>query len=939
MEKTLSLSLVIGAAVAGSLGAAVGRTVTQVGRVAESIKRTEVEQQGALARSAEAQRRVAQIDSYRKLGRDALEAGRAHRAAQGEVERLARAMGDGSKATAAQRAELDRARRSVERTAAAVDGKKRRLNELRREMDAAGIDTADLGREQRRLAGEIDKAEREAKQAGIAVEQLGQKAERAAKRIEIGQTLKSQALQVGAFAASMTPVVGAAGRMETALLRYAQVANLTDEQVAATRANLRVLATETNVTAEQLLAGLEILVGKGMDPAKALDSIKIVGRAATATSASLEDMAGLAFTLTDNMKVAPAEIARVLDAMAQAGKEGGFELKNMATYFPQLTAAAGEAGLKMQGLAGAASLAAALQVGLKGAGDAGQAANNLANFLNKITAPDTVDRFKKQGVDLKEALADGLARGENPVETMLRLVQETAAGDEFKLGELFGDAQVLAFIKPMLANMEEYRRVKAAAMGAQGTVDRDFDTIGKGFSQATGALNVAWSNLVDSVGRSVLPLLTPVVQLLASGVGQVAEWAEAFPMLTLAAVVAAGALSVGATVLTSLRLAATFLPGPIGAVAMRLLGLSAASAGATAGLWAQVRAAGAATLGYARLGAAALASGARVAGSALATGVTTVGATLMSFARVAIPVVVGGLRALTVAFMTNPVGLVIGAVALAAGLVIANWERVGPFFRGLWDGIVGSAVAAFDAVMGAVDRAVDWIGGKLSFVGEAIGAIGGLWSRITGGEAPSPGRVAAAAVVGATVATAPIAAAAVPSPVPVERVVETGSAAPVAPIVQPVVAPAAPPVVAPAQVTVSPTPAPIVQPVVAPAAPPVVAPAQVTVSPTPVAPIVQPVMAPAAPPPLVVVSPAVSPSPPATTRPAAPEAPAIRLSAPAPPPTRPDAPAPSTQRPAPIQHSQEIHIHVHGVSDPRAVTDMVMRELERRGRGRLMDGG
>lgn len=829
MEKTLSLSLVIGAAVAGSLGAAVGRTVTQVGRVAESIKRTEVEQQGALARSAEAQRRVAQIDSYRKLGRDALEAGRAHRAAQGEVERLARAMGDGSKATAAQRAELDRARRTVERAASAVGGKKRRLNELRREMDAAGIDTADLGREQRRLAGEIDKAEREAKQAGTAIEQLGLKAERAAKRVEIGQTLKSQALQVGAFAASMTPVVGAAGRMEHALLRYAQVADLTDEQVAATRTNLRTLATETNVNAEQLLAGLEILVGKGMDPAKALDTMRIVGRAATATGTSLEDMAGLAFTLSENMKVAPAEIARVLDAMAQASADGGFELKNMAALFPQLTAAAGEAGLKMQGLEGAASLAAALQVALPGSGGPEQAANNFANFLNKVTAPETVERFKKQGIDLKEALADGLARGENPVETMLRLIQEVAGGDEFKLGELFADAQVLAFIRPMIAGMEKYQRIKASAMDAQGRVDRDFDKITAGFSQATQSLNVAWSNLVDSVGRSVLPVLTPIVHWIAVGVGKVAEWADAFPALTLAAVAAGGALSVGATFLTGLRLAATFLPGPIGAVAMRLLGLSAASAGATAGLWAQVRAAGAATLGYARLGAAALASGARVAGSAIAAGVTTVGATLMSFARVAIPIVVGGLRALTIAFMTNPVGLVIGAIAIAAGLVIANWERVGPFFRGLWDGIVGSAVTAFDAVMGAVGRAVDWIAGKLSFVGDAIGAIGGLWSRITGGEAPSPKQAAAAAVVGATVAASPVASAAVPAVAP-------------------------PRLVAPAAV--------------------------VSAGQTP------------------------SAMPPAAAR---------------------------------VDHRSEIHLHVHGVTDPRLVAEMVLRELERRQRGRMHD--
>ena len=935
MDRTLSLSLVIGAAVSGSLGAAVGRTVSEVGRVGEAVKNSEGEQRQALARSAEAQRRVAQVEAYRKLGRDALEAGRAHRAAQGDVERLARAMGDGSNATAAQGAELDRARRTVERTAAAVDGKKRRLNELRRELDAAGIDTADLGREQRRLAGEIDKAEREAKQAGAAIEAMGQKAERAAKRVEIGQTLKSQALQVGAFAASMVPVVGAAGRMENALLRYAQVAGLTDEQVAATRANLRTLATETNVTAEQLLAGLEILVGKGMDPSKAMEMMRTVGRAATATGGTIEDMAGLAFTLANNMRVAPAEIGRVLDAMAQSAADGGFELKSMAALFPQLTAAAGEAGLKMQGLEGAASLAAALQIALPGSGGAEQAANNFANFLNKVTAPETVERFKKQGVDLKEALADGLTRGENPVETMLRLIQEIAQGDEFKLGELFGDAQVLAFIRPMIAQMENYQRIKASAMASQGRVDKDFEAMSKGFSQATQSLNVAWSNLTDSVGRSLLPILTPLAGAAATVVGSVAELAERFPLVTGAAVLLFGAGSAVATALTGLRLAATFLPGPLGAIAARLVGLTVASGGATAGLWAQARAAGAATLGYVRLGAAAVASGARVAGSALAAGVTTIGGALLSFARVAIPVVVGGMRALTVAFMTNPVGLVIGGIALAAGLFIANWERVGPFFRGLWDGIVGSAVAAFDTVMGVVGSAVDWIAGKLSFIGDAISAVGGLWSRVTGGEGPSPARVAAAAMIGATVATAPIAAPAATVPGPA---VATGAVAPAPVQVGAVVrraadepaaqaAPTGAPVVLPAPVTV---PSPIVTApavTVTPAAAPVVLPAPAPVQ-------VGAVVRRAADEPAAQAAPTARQSPPAAS--VAGEG--ARLAAPRPEPIQP--PAPNAPRPArqPDQTTINITMNVNAVNDPRALADMVMREIERRRRGALQDG-
>ncbi|MCQ6483119.1 hypothetical protein NPN19_25130, partial [Vibrio parahaemolyticus] len=37
---------------------------------------------------------------------------------------------------------------------------------------------------------------------------------------------------------------------------------------------------------------------------------------------------------------------------------------------------------------------------------------------------------------------------------------------QFNLGEMFGDAQTVEFLAPMLANMEEYRQLKASAMQA-----------------------------------------------------------------------------------------------------------------------------------------------------------------------------------------------------------------------------------------------------------------------------------------------------------------------------------------------------------------------------------------------------------------------------------------------------------------------------------------
>lgn len=44
----------------------------------------------------------------------------------------------------------------------------------------------------------------------------------------------------------------------------------------------------------------------------------------------------------------------------------------------------------------------------------------------------------------------------------------------------------------------------------------------------------------------------------------------------------------------------------------------------------------------------------------------------------------------------SPIGLVVRAIALAAGFLIANWDAVGPWFAELWEGIKGVAMAGWE---------------------------------------------------------------------------------------------------------------------------------------------------------------------------------------------------------------------------------------------------
>src|SRR5262249_33340405 len=142
------------------------------------------------------------------------------------------------------------------------------------------------------------------------------------------------------------------------------------------------------------------------------------------------------FAAIDNLKVPINQTGAALDAMASAGKQGAFEIKDMAQYMPELTA--GYQSLGQKGVGAVADLSAALQITRKGAGDSASAANNLANLINKMGSEDAIKNFSKIGIDLPAGLKKAAAEGKTPIEAITNLVAQ-AEKKGANLGQLFGD--------------------------------------------------------------------------------------------------------------------------------------------------------------------------------------------------------------------------------------------------------------------------------------------------------------------------------------------------------------------------------------------------------------------------------------------------------------------------------------------------------------------
>ncbi|EDO7476755.1 phage tail tape measure protein [Campylobacter jejuni] len=128
--------------------------------------------------------------------------------------------------------------------------------------------------------------------------------------------------------------------------------------------------------------------------------------------------------------------------------------------------------------------------------------------------------------------------------------------------------------------------------------------------------------------------------------------------------------------------------------------------------------------------------------------------------------VANGIRVLSVAMMSNPIGFILGGIAIVAGLIIANWDKVKSWFksfiewlRPVWEPIynvikavfdkcalvftsfkdiimsVASPLAEFlnsiwqgvgDFFYGIFGSLFDWFASKLSWVGDMISSISGF---------------------------------------------------------------------------------------------------------------------------------------------------------------------------------------------------------------------
>ena len=309
---------------------------------------------------------------------------------------------------------------------------------------------------------EFDKLQRKINQTSECLDKLGQN------MVKLGAGFTAVGTGL-AYKLGITEAIPEAIALEHQLRELGNVGQLSGEQLKEMDERLGSISRYTNQMRGEIAEGLNVLVASGIDPTAALDYMNVIGRTATAAQAEIVDISKTAFSVTDNLKVSVNDLGKTMDILAQAGKEG-----RLSAAFPSLTAGASMLG--MRGVPAVAELGAALQVAMKGAGSAPEAATNFESFLQAITSPMAVNRFKElYGVNLPAFLNQVISENKDPIEEMVVLINRLTGGDVFKVSEIFRNKTDLNFLKPMMQNLDEYRRIKASALGADGIMDEDFN--------------------------------------------------------------------------------------------------------------------------------------------------------------------------------------------------------------------------------------------------------------------------------------------------------------------------------------------------------------------------------------------------------------------------------------------------------------------------------
>lgn len=707
-----SVSIAIGANLGSSFRGAFGSANKQLGTLGNAIKKFDAE--------------ASTIDGFKKSRSATVQANQAWRKAQAEVGKLAREI----RKTDAPSKTLQNNFRKAKNAARLAKTEFLQTKDATRQMgDAlrkAGIDTKNLSSAQTKLGKNLATLrKRQASLAGI------QNAKDANMSVRAGY--RSQMMDAVALGGALYGAIRPAVDFEMAMAKVGAITNeaADSDGFKALTDKARDLGRTTQYTAAQAGQAMQYLGMTGMKTNQILEATPHVLNMAIAADMDLGRAADIASNILSGFNMEASRTGEVADVLAQASRTANVDVEMLGQTMKYVAPAAAAVGGTLQETASIAGVLgdAGIQATMAGtmlrsaylrlAAPAKAGAKALGKMREEmgISAEEMPDVAKEALLAQKRLSGMGVEifKG-GKMRSMVDILKDMSvalkdANDQEKLStikDIFGTraaSGALAILKSIETGRldEVYDKVKNADGAAKEMADRLKNTTIGAFKQ--------FGSAMESIGISIGSVLLPAFRDIALGAAEVASWistmADKFPFATkVIGLTVAGLISFKIAAI-GMGYAWTFLKGGFLSAKAAVIGFRTAL-----------------TLMRVTM------AGVRFGG--ILTSLLSFGKGLWRVAAGAIPAVITAVKGMNLAFLMSPIGLIIGAIAAGAGLIIYYWKPISKFFGKLF----APVIAVFKNVFGWVgtlwEKAKDIFKGIKEWISDSW--VGKAWNWVFGDD-------------------------------------------------------------------------------------------------------------------------------------------------------------------------------------------------------------
>lgn len=304
---------------------------------------------------------------------------------------------------------------------------------------------------------------------------------------------------------------------------------------------------------------------------------------------------------------------------------------------------------------------------------AAQAVKGMSSAFLQLKAGDHQKELKQLGFTTKSFAAAMNKDAQGAITTFIEKVKKMPKDKQYPLlAKVFGK-QYADDVLLLAQNTGEYNRQLQLLQETDangnlkyiGSMQREFENRSNTTENKLTKLKSSLSEIATKIGNAFLPVITSFVENITPVIYGITEWVETNPQIT------EWALTIG---------------GSIGAVVGGLLTLHSAFSFVSAGL-----------LPFLKLGkflGGLLGNFLFSAISKLSLGIGYLIGYVMKGA-----VIFGkAIFMMSRVLLTNPIGLLITGIAVAAYVIYENWEKIGPWFAQLWQTVSDTFSAAWDSI-------------------------------------------------------------------------------------------------------------------------------------------------------------------------------------------------------------------------------------------------